>query len=66
MKEYHTDMCSLSEIKQKSKGNIKIHKYIFIYSGKEKNARATYGIGLLVHQRFDKTLRMQHTSMKEY
>lgn len=40
IKEHHVDLCSISVIKEKGKGNMKMNDHIFIYSRKEKNTRA--------------------------
>ncbi|XP_056629521.1 craniofacial development protein 2-like [Diorhabda sublineata] len=47
------DICALSETKKKDKGNSKYGNYILIYSGKNKNKRATSGVGLLLHESYE-------------
>lgn len=45
-------MCSLRN-KKKGKGYLWYEEYILFYSGKEKNERATSGVGLLIHEKHE-------------
>ncbi|XP_056645027.1 craniofacial development protein 2-like [Diorhabda sublineata] len=53
IKGHKLDICALSETKKKGKGNSKYGNYILIYSGKNKNERATSGVGLLLHESYE-------------
>lgn len=52
MKRHAIEICALAETKMKRKGNLKYGEYILVYSGKDKNERATSGMGLLIHERY--------------
>lgn len=51
MERHNIDICALSETKKKGKGNDIYGNYIVIYSGKNKEERASSGVGIIVHQK---------------
>ncbi|XP_056643832.1 craniofacial development protein 2-like [Diorhabda sublineata] len=57
IKRHKLDICALSETKKKGKGNSKYGNYILIYNGKNKNERATSGVGLLLHESYENQIR---------
>ena len=57
LRKHKIDICSLSETKKKGKGNTKLNDYILIYSGKDKNERATSGVGILIHEHLERNIR---------
>lgn len=52
MEEHKIDICALSEIKQKGKGEILYPGYLLKYSGKGKHERATAGVGILIKEKY--------------
>jgi len=45
--KYRIDICKISKMKKKDKGNVRYKKYILFYSRKDKNQRAQEGIEIL-------------------
>jgi len=52
--KHRIDICGLSETKKKGKGSIRYQNYILFYSGSNKNQRAHAGIGIIIHEIFEK------------
>ncbi|KAH1028306.1 hypothetical protein HUJ05_001674 [Dendroctonus ponderosae] len=50
-------ICALSETQKKSKGNTRYGDYLLVYSGRNKNERATAGFGILLHKSFENNIR---------
>ncbi|XP_055384192.1 uncharacterized protein LOC129613898 [Condylostylus longicornis] len=50
------DICALSETKKKGKGSTKYNNFVLVYSGKDKTERASSGVGLLIHEKFEKSI----------
>ncbi|XP_056639351.1 craniofacial development protein 2-like [Diorhabda sublineata] len=57
LKKHKIDICALSETKKKGAGNFRIAEYTLIYNGKPKDERAASGVGLLVHEKYDKNIK---------
>lgn len=57
LKNHRVDVCALSETKKKGKGNLRMEDYILFYSGRPKNERATSGVGLLIHKKFEGNIK---------
>lgn len=57
MNKHKIDICALSETKKKGKGSTKFSNYILIYSGKNKNERASSGVGFLVNEKFEHSIK---------
>ncbi|XP_044762035.1 craniofacial development protein 2-like [Coccinella septempunctata] len=51
------DICVLTEVKKKGRGNEIIGEYIHIYSGVPKDARAKRGVSIAVHKKLRKNIR---------
>lgn len=72
MRRHRIEMCALAETKKKEKGNLRCEEYILIYSGKDKKERATSGVGLLLHEKYENNIqdkeyisdRILHTTLK--
>jgi hypothetical protein len=55
--EHHKiDICGLSETKKKGKGPSRHANYILIYSGKDKHLRASSGVGILLHEKYEDSI----------
>uniref|UniRef100_A0AAR5Q370 Endonuclease/exonuclease/phosphatase domain-containing protein n=1 Tax=Dendroctonus ponderosae TaxID=77166 RepID=A0AAR5Q370_DENPD len=50
------DICAIAETKKKGKGSTRYGNYIFIYSGREKNERATSGVGILMNGKVENNI----------
>lgn len=51
--KHNIEICALSELKKKGKGNIRYQHHILFYSGREKHQRAQAGVGILIHDKFE-------------
>ena len=56
IEKHKIDICAITETKKKGKGNSKYGKYVLIYSGKDKHERATSGVGILLHEKFENNI----------
>ena len=56
IEKHKIDICAITETKKKGKGNSKYGKYVLIYSGKDKHKRATSGVGILLHEKFENNI----------
>ncbi|KAH1000591.1 hypothetical protein HUJ04_012898 [Dendroctonus ponderosae] len=50
------DICAIAETKKKGKGSTRYGNYILIYSEREKNERATSGVGILMNGKWENNI----------
>ncbi|XP_055378928.1 craniofacial development protein 2-like [Condylostylus longicornis] len=60
MEKHYIDICTLSETKRKSKGDLTYPKYCLKYSGKEQAQRASAGVGMLVSTKYIQNIEETH------
>ena len=58
MQRRKVDICVLTEVKQKEKGNKIIGDYIHIYSGVPKDVRAKRGVSIIIHKKLKKNIKI--------
>lgn len=60
LNKHKIEICALSELKKRGRGNTRYQNYILFYSGKEKNQRAQAGVGILLHDKFENNIEEVH------
>ncbi|XP_044757080.1 uncharacterized protein LOC123315451 [Coccinella septempunctata] len=60
MKHHKIYICAISESKRKGKGTLKVPGFILIYSGVEKQRRATGGVAMLIAEKYGDNIEDIH------
>jgi endonuclease/exonuclease/phosphatase family metal-dependent hydrolase len=54
---HRIDICGIAETKKKGKGSARYNNYILIYSGKCRSERAHSGVGILLNEKYEHTIK---------